>query len=70
MKILRLLSVLIFIQQVFSLLKVHGVDKFEEQCPANSNGCIRVNKVNQYRANNIEMRLPVTFKQSDLDALI
>ena len=60
----------IFIQQVFSLLRTHGVDKFQEQCPANSNGCIRVNKVNQYRANNIEMRLPVTFKQTNLDALI
>jgi hypothetical protein len=38
-----------------------------DHCPANSNGCIRVNKFNQYRANNIEMRLPVTFKQVDLD---
>ena len=63
--------ILLFILQFFSLIrKPNGIESFGDSCPANSNGCIRVNKFNQYRANNIEMRLPVTFKQTDLDSLI
>lgn len=62
---------LIFIQQFFSLIRApKTLDFFQDHCPPNSNGCIRVNKFNQYRANNIEMRLPVTFKQTDLGVLI
>jgi hypothetical protein len=61
--------VLIFIMQFFSLIRYKGLGEkgkegaFKDHCPANSNGCIRVNKFNQYRANNIEMRFPVTFKE-------
>ena len=62
--------ILVFILQLASVVRPHGIDKFKDRCPANSNGCIRVDKSNQYRANNIEMRLPVTFKQIDLDSLI
>ena len=61
---------MVFILQAFSLMRPHGVKEFGDHCPPNSNGCIRVNKFNQYRANNIEMRLPVTFKQTNLDGLI
>ncbi len=66
-KILGVLIILVFILQFASTVRPSGIDKFMDHCPANSNGCIRVNKFNQYRANNIEMRLPVTFKQVDLD---
>jgi len=52
------------------MFRPHGIENFGDHCPANSNGCIRVNKFNQYRANNIEMRLPVTFKQTNLTHLI
>jgi hypothetical protein len=62
--------ILIFILQLASVVRPSGYNKFLDHCPANSNGCIRVNKFNQYRANNIEMRLPVTFKQVNLTQLI
>ena len=62
--------ILIFILQLASVVRPSGASQFLDHCPANSNGCIRVNKFNQYRANNIEMRLPVTFKQVNLTELI
>ena len=61
---------LVFIQQLVSVMRPHGIDNFADECPANSNGCIRGNKFNQFRANNIEMRYPVTFKQMNLTKLI
>jgi hypothetical protein len=62
--------VLVFILQFFSMIRYKGLEGFPDHCPPNSNGCIRVNKFNQYRANNIEMRYPVTFKEQNLDKLI
>jgi hypothetical protein len=59
----------VFVQQFFSAV-VSTETLYNNYCPPNSNGCIRVNKSNQYRANNIEMRYPVTFKQTNLNALI
>ena len=63
--------VLLFILQFFSLIRYKSQEQaFLDHCPPNSNGCIRVNKFNQYRANNIEMRFPVTFKEQNLDVMI
>ena len=69
-KVFGVLIILMFILQLASVVRPSGIQNFLDHCPANSNGCIRVNKFNQYRANNIEMRLPVTFKQVDLDTKI
>ena len=67
--ILGPLIILVLIQQFFTAV-VSTQSLFLDHCPPNSNGCIRVNRSNQYRANNIEMRYPVTFKQSDVVALV
>ena len=67
---LGVLMVLIFILQFLSLIRYLGLQTFRDHCPPNSNGCIRVNKFNQYRANNIEMQYPVTFKEQTLDVLV
>jgi hypothetical protein len=61
--------ILIFVQQFFTFVISTDIATATE-CPANSNGCIRVAKTNQYRANNIEMRYPVTFKQDNLEDLL
>eukprot|EP00347_Sterkiella_histriomuscorum_P010708 403375230 len=67
--ILARIIILMFVLQFFTAV-VSTDSLYNNHCPPNSNGCIRVNKNNQYRANNIEMRYPVTFKQSDVDGLI
>ncbi|CDW76120.1 UNKNOWN [Stylonychia lemnae] len=69
MSILARIIILMFVLQFFSAI-VSTESLNNDHCPPNSNGCIRVNKSNQYRANNIEMRFPVTFKQTDVETMI